>query len=269
MSAPLAIAAPSCVIPAHVAENAAFLAHKVQEVGLCFFEARSCLAYTQEDLPLSLRALPLRWHMHLPVDLPWGQGRKGGEKAARLALAVAAKAAYLRPRFGVLHPPTGLKDVERVHEVLRDFLRIWQGESSLPVLLENIEGADMQDFSPDLFESPGDNGKGDKHKGAKHKGGYGICLDVGHMLAFGQQGILQRPDLLRRVQLLHWSAPGKRDDHLPLTQFSPEQKKLVQELVPLLPQGCTHMIEVFHWQGIAESTPVLQSILRGEHGQKS
>jgi len=37
------LAAPSFVLPAGVAENARFLAGKVDEVGLCFFETQSCL----------------------------------------------------------------------------------------------------------------------------------------------------------------------------------------------------------------------------------
>ena len=65
------IAAPSFVIAANVADNAVFLAHKVDEVGLCLFETRGCLDYGPADLPASLAHLPLRWHAHLPVDLPW------------------------------------------------------------------------------------------------------------------------------------------------------------------------------------------------------
>ncbi len=256
MAQVLPFAAPSCVIPAHVAENAEFLAHKVQEVGLCFFEAKSCLKYGEAELPASLRALPLCWHMHLPVDLPWHSGAKGGAKAAHMALAVAAKAAFLRPRFGVLHPPVARSgealESARVPELLQDFLEVWQKESSLPVLLENIDQGDLQNFDPELFAP----------KSARWpKGGYGICLDVGHMLGFGQEGVLQRPDLLRRVQLVHWSAPGKRDEHLPLTRFTAREYDLVHKLVPLLPAQVTHMIEIFRWQGIEESVPVLQRLL--------
>ncbi|MDO5484253.1 MAG: hypothetical protein Q4F27_05035, partial [Desulfovibrionaceae bacterium] len=65
------LAAPSFVLPGTVAENAAFLAGKVDEVALCLFEAQACLAYTAADMPAALADLPLRWHVHLPVDLPW------------------------------------------------------------------------------------------------------------------------------------------------------------------------------------------------------
>ena len=65
------IGAPSFVMPANVADNARFLAGRVDEVALCLLEARSCLAYDDEDLPPALADRPLSWHVHLPVDLPW------------------------------------------------------------------------------------------------------------------------------------------------------------------------------------------------------
>ena len=98
------LAAPSFVIPAGVAENARFLAGKVDEVGLCLFETSACLNYGPQDLPPDLAALPLRWHAHLPVDLPWPQKSTAAQSAypartaATLARQVLKKAAFLEPR---------------------------------------------------------------------------------------------------------------------------------------------------------------------------
>ncbi len=257
--APWPVAAPSFVIPAGVSENAEFLAHKVQEVGLCFFETRACLAYTAKDLPPHLRALPLRWHVHLPVDLDWSRSAKkggGGVHAAKTALAVWEKAAFLRPRFAVLHPPLWKESMdaegegfslERVNELLQEFLLTWQSQCKMPILLENLPKADVQKLNAELF--------------SQAKGGYGMCLDVGHMLGFGQEGILQRADLLRRVQLVHWSAPGAYDEHLPLTQFTTQQRALMAQLAPLLPRQATHMIEVFRWEGVEASVETLRSLM--------
>ncbi len=272
-------AAPSFVIPADVAENAAFLAHKVQEVGLCFFEARSCLMYTEKELPQSLRALPLQWHVHLPVDFDWSPRQKGGIGAANMALKLWEKVAFLRPRYAVLHPPTFVQDATALHVLLQDFLHTWHKHCSAPLLLENIEHGDVQQLSAELFGLPVQNNETRGGKNASHNvsrnaphnisRAYGICLDVGHMLAFGQEGILQRPDLLRKVQLVHWSAPGKRDEHLPLPHFTTEQKALVKLLAQRLPAKAQHMIEVFSWQGICESVDFLQQTLESAHGEKS
>src|SRR5574344_135891 len=99
---PWNIAVPSCVIPAHIPENAAFLTGKVREVGLCFFESASCLAYGPDVLPAALAELPLPWHVHLPLDLPW---QDGGLRAAETACRLLEKIAYLSPCGAVLHPP--------------------------------------------------------------------------------------------------------------------------------------------------------------------
>ncbi len=253
------IAVPSCVLPANVAENAYFLAHKVQEVGLCLFETKACLDYTQEDLPLDLQALPLRWHVHLPVDLPWKQpGAKAlsGVHAARKALAVFAKAAFLRPRYVVLHPPTFIADLVVQGQLLKEFLATWHSENSCPVLLENIQDMPLYTLPVDIFEQASQRGL---EKSLPPT--FGICLDVGHMLAFGQEAFMEKKNLLEKVRLVHWSAPGDLDDHKPLSAFTEAEQRVLWELMPLLPAQCTHMIEVFHWQGIEASFPYLQKYL--------
>ena len=53
------MAAPSFVLPGNIVENVRFLAGRVEEVALCFFENAACLAYTEQDLPPDLRDLPL------------------------------------------------------------------------------------------------------------------------------------------------------------------------------------------------------------------
>ena len=64
------LAVPSWVMAGGIADNARFVAGQAAEVGLCFFETQACLAYEPADLPPELAALPLAWHVHLPVDLP-------------------------------------------------------------------------------------------------------------------------------------------------------------------------------------------------------
>ncbi len=254
----LPIAAPSFVIPAGVAENARFLAHKVQEVGLCFFESKSCLAYTDEDLPLDLQALPLRWHVHLPMDLPWAVGshaqKLNGQKAAQTALEVFAKAAHLAPRCAVLHPPNFTNENEQVR-LLQEFADVWYKKSKAPLLLENIQDDPLYTLPESLFQ-PRPAGLG-----------FGICLDIGHMLTFGQETILQHKGLLKRVRMVHWSAPGEealRDRHASLHELSPKQVEIITDLMPHIPNECTHMIEVFRWKGIETSMPTLKRFLESK-----
>lgn len=234
MRQPWNIAAPSCVLPGTAAENARFLSGKVAEVGLCLYETESCLAYGADDLPPSLARLPLSWHAHLPVDLPW---EAGGAAAADTALAVLDKAAFLNPRLAVLHPPGG-KDRATL---LADFAAWWRTHGGAPVLLENIGDCSLNEAAVAAGEF------------------FGLCLDVGHMLAYGHEDALDRPDVLARVRLVHWSAPGAGDQHLPLTALTPQQRHVARRAAraaDVLP-----MIEVFHWAGIEASMPVLTDLL--------
>lgn len=239
------IAAPSFVIPAGVAENARFLAGKVAEVGLCLFETAACLRYGPQDLPPDLALLPLRWHAHLPVDLPWpaksGAAAHPSREAANAALAVLEKTAFLRPRRAVLHPPQGAPDAQR--RLLEDFARHWRRETSVPLLLENVEHSDVLCLGQDFLAEQG----------------IGFCLDVGHLLGYAQDNLLQST-LPEGAAMAHWSAPGERDQHLPLTALTPPQWRTAAALLARLPGNAAHMVEVFNWSGVARSLPVLAAL---------
>lgn len=236
------IAASSCVIPGTLAENMRFLAKRVPEVGLCLFEARSCLEYGLADVPAGLADLPLRTHVHLPVDLPW---EAGGAAAAALALAVLGKVSYLHPRLAVLHPPdTTFGSLEDRKALVQAFMEMWRRYSGLPVLLENVAGCPLTDMADLICRQE-----------------LGICLDFGHVLGYHQDALAACPDLLRRVQLVHWSAPGRQDQHLPLTALTPDQKAWLRQTASLLPSGITHLVEVFHWNGVEASLPVLKELV--------
>ncbi len=235
------LAAPSFVLPGTVAANARFLAHKVDEVALCFFEARACLAYGPEDLPPDLADLPLRWHVHLPVDLPWPARAAGAHPAAAcvaLARAVAAKAAFLRPRLAVLHPPDGAPARQR--RLLADFAALWQAEGGPPLLVENIDICDPATLGRGFLEDHG----------------LRLCLDVGHLLGYAQFRLL-RSALPETAALLHWSAPAGGDRHRPLTDFTPEEARTAAAVMARVPTAATHLVEIFQWNGLAASLPVL------------
>ncbi|SDF14713.1 cobamide remodeling phosphodiesterase CbiR [Desulfovibrio legallii] len=253
-AAPLAVhplagrlAAPSFVLPGTVAANARFLAGKVDEVGLCFFEARACLAYGPADLPPALARLPLRWHVHLPVDLPWPARAAGAHPAApcvALARAVAAKAAYLRPRLAVLHPPDGAPARQR--RLLADFAALWQAGGGPPLLVENIDVCDPAALGRGFL--PDHNLR--------------LCLDVGHLLGYAQCRLLHSA-LPEEAELLHWSAPDGGDRHRPLTAFTPEEVRTAAGLMVRAPRTAVHLAEIFQWDGLAASLPVLAALAQG------
>ena len=234
------IGAPSFVMPANVADNARFLAGRVDEVALCLFEARSCLAYDDEDLPPALADLPLSWHVHLPVDLPWPR-KKDAEAvrvAVELALRVFDRVAWLKPWGAVLHAPKGSPVLQRF--ILRQAAACWQRRTKIPLLLENTDICDIAGLG----------------RGFSADHGLGFCLDVGHLLGYGQDA-LRTSALPSRAALLHWSAPCGRDAHAALTRLADEEHVLLRELMPRLSAQAVHLLEIFRWRALEESLPVL------------
>jgi len=232
------IAAPSCVIPGTTEQNARFLAQratgKIQEIALCFFETQASLA---DNLPESLAELPFSWHVHLPVDLPW---QIGAEASANCALRLMRKAEALRPRMAVLHAP----DLPARGGLLAAFADLWYARCAVPLLIENIDTCDLVDLTTLIVDAE-----------------LGVCLDLGHMLAYGQQGIMDIPELTSRVQLAHWSAPGGADRHLPLTSLTEEEKAFVRAAAAKLPGTTAHLLEIFDWNGVEESLALLPDLL--------
>ncbi len=238
---------PSFVVPGTVADNVLFLYDKVDEVGLCFFETQSCLAYAEADLPQEGAADTLRFHVHLPLDLSWpipsGNARATSE-TARTAHAVFQKAAFLHPRCAVLHPPAG--ETAWQQDALATFASAWYALCDTPLLLENTIDASVANLGEPFLKEMR----------------LGFCLDTGHLLTYNQWDILNVP-LLGQTQLVHWSAPGSTlpHRHLPLRALSLEQQRILGKLAKCLPSSCVHMLEIFSWNGIVESIPLLEQIL--------
>lgn len=257
---PHTIAAPSWVTAGTIADNATFiLAHNtadtenhltVTEIGLCFFETASCLAYSDDDLPQNLASLPFTWHVHLPSDLPWYQG---GAFVARIALKLMDKVAFLGAKKAVLHPPIGYNNTT----LLRDFMTIWQAAGRAPhdIHIENIHGHDLVDLWDVIVEL-----------------GCKICLDTGHLISyrqdvlrdllFGRVGRLQQClNPWQHIGMLHLCATTPSGRHAPLTAFSQEEQDLVAAICRAVPHDCTFMLELFKWEHIVASRPLLSDWL--------
>jgi len=112
------------VLPADVGTNCTALARHFPELGLCFFETEACLAYTEADLPEGLRALPVRWHMHLPLDLPWGlPGDQGFMPVAEAILALADARLSKHELSAFFRRPDHPHYRECKDQILRGFLK--------------------------------------------------------------------------------------------------------------------------------------------------
>jgi len=242
------IAAPSFVWPGTIAENCSLLAPLVPEVGLLFFETDACLAYTEEDLPPSLECLGLRYHVHLPLDLPWDESP---EAVFAVVVALLAKCAFLKPWAVVLHPPPVRVCPQRKNGVtkplaqrdLRRFFSLWtEANQTATLLLENIRDNDLVGAWPLI-----------RHFGL------GICLDLGHLLAYSQETD-RVPGVWPHVGMVHLNAPGPDGEHRSLRLLDQAGRKRLESILTHVSPECVLMLEVFNPEDLETSLTVLHEL---------
>ncbi|SDK89873.1 hypothetical protein SAMN05660337_1629 [Maridesulfovibrio ferrireducens] len=241
-SFPYVVAAPSWVIPGNVVENCRYLEGRVDEVGLLFFETAASLAYTEEDLPADLAETGLSFHIHHPLDLPW---HEGAGKVARVMNLLVAKAAHLNPVAHVLHPP---KAGPFAGILLADLAKEFNGTSIDPenVFIENIKDNSLEDNIDVIRDC-----------------GFKVCLDLGHMQAYGQQKLLDREDLWDLVAMLHLNGPGVGGRHESLEKLDKPGVKLLDCFFEKFIKGGTVTVEVFEQNGFFKSLQYLAN----RHGE--
>ncbi|OIO02472.1 MAG: hypothetical protein AUJ49_06065 [Desulfovibrionaceae bacterium CG1_02_65_16] len=231
------LAAPSCVFPAGIAENCAILAPDYDEIALAFFETGACLSYTEADLPEALALLPVSWHMHLPLDLPWAAGV---ERVAEVILALRRKTAHVAPRRFVLHPPREPQALAGLAELL--------AAGGLPpqaLLVENISGRDLALHWPVIEDLD-----------------LGVCLDLGHMLVHGQEDFLALPGIAGRTRMLHLNAPdpARPSRHASLELLDAAGRTLCRRLLDGFAPGGVVLLELFNEAALSGSRRALDSL---------
>ena len=224
------LAAPSCVIPDRVGPNCRALAPLVREVGLMLLETRGCQDYDDRDLPPDLPDLGLSYHAHLPVDLPW---ESGPDAVCEPLGAIEQKIAFLHPCGYVLHPPPP-------GELTRLVRRRPDLASSL--LMENTGNSDLRDIWPEIVSLD-----------------LGVCLDVGHLVSYGQHGILRLPGVFDRVRILHIYGGESRLGHAGLGQLP--DPGLLRDILRRVRRDATLVVEIFSLEELGRSLDLLKSWL--------
>lgn len=238
------VAAPSWVMPGTVQENCRILAPLADEVGILFFETEASLAAGAAELPPELAALPLSYHVHLPVDLPMHQP----EKAARIAATLLQKLAFLGVQRAVVHPPAG----EHAPLLLQRFVQAFAACHPKGTLLwENTKENSLLEIYSVLLAL-----------------NQRICLDIGHLLAYEQENLLLVPALLAQVDMVHLNAPGQHGQHSRhacLSTLTPAQVAVVKAALAAIPPQAVLMFELFRLQEVATSVPLVHQWLGGVH----
>ncbi len=213
-------------------ENVMALKDSVSEVGLTFFDTRACLDYTREDLPESLTGFGLKYHIHLPLDLNW---HLGANQVFQTASALVQKADFLAPDKFVLHPPpkAGL---------LEEFALLWQKRGYDPshLLMENIHGHDLSNIWHVI-----------------ERQGLGVCLDIGHIMAYDQMGILENDLVWERTSLVHVYGREDCTGHAGLPVISEEGKRLLHLILSRIKDESTVLLEIFSLKDFLDSKDFL------------
>lgn len=226
------LAGPSCVIPGRIPENVSFLKDLVSEIGLTFFDTRGSMEYTREDLPESPAGSGLKYHVHLPLDLEWD---RGADHVFQVVSALIQKVWFLSPDKFVLHPPAGAGD-------LGDFASLWvkNGFRSRQLLVENIKGNDLASLWPVIDET-----------------GLGICLDIGHLMAYHQLDILDKENILDRASLVHVYGKEDHTGHKGLSVISRDGEMLLRQIFSGVKDKTSVLVEVFDQEDFLDSRDIL------------
>lgn len=224
------LAAPSCVIPDRVGPNCRALSPLVREVALMLLETSGCLDYDERDLPPDLPALGLTYHAHLPLDLPW---RDGSKAVADVIWALEQKIAFLCPRGYVLHPPAPgqLSGLLAHRPDLASLLR-----------LENTAHGDLTGIWDEITAL-----------------NLGVCLDVGHMVSYGQDGMLSLSGFFDRVRMLHVYGGESKRGHAGLDQLP--DPGLLRDILRRVRADAVLVVEIFSLDELERSLDLLRSWL--------
>lgn len=193
-------------------------------------ETQGCLEYDEQDLPAELADLDLSYHAHLPVDLPW---TRGAANVSRLLCDLERKIAFTRPWGYVLHPPCP-------HD-LENLLRL-RPDLSPRLCLENTRGHDLSEAWPVI----------EAHD-------LGVCLDLGHLVSYGQERLLLRPGIHERIRIMHVYGGESASGHAGLDQLP--DPGILRRILTRLTRPCVLVVEVFHKDEFSRSLALLRSWL--------
>jgi hypothetical protein len=224
------LAAPSCVIPDRVGPNCRALSPLVREVALMLLETAGCLNYDQRDLPADLPNLNLAYHAHLPLDLPWSDGPKA---VAGVISGLEQKIAFLCPRGYVLHPPAP----GQLSGLLRE-----RPDLASMLWLENTGQSDLTEIWDELTTLD-----------------LNVCLDVGHMVSYGQEGIMSLPGFFDRVRILHIYGAESKQGHAGLSHLP--DPELLRDILRRVRGDETLVVEIFSLNELERSLNLLKSWL--------
>ena len=93
----------------------------------------------------------------------------------------------------------------------------------------------------------------------------GLCLDLGHLVRYHQTDLLE-PALLSQTAMVHWNLTDATGRHLPLTAMGQKHEGLFSHVMEHVATNWLHVLEIFDWEGVAASLPIVRDLWRRVHG---
>lgn len=242
------LGATSCVLPADIMTNVRQLAPLVEDIQLLFFESA---AKSRLPQPLDVSALreiaeehALSYTVHLPTDIALGAAaRAEREEGIAEIVRLMARLAPLGVRSFDLHlvrdrylPEALWLDnlVAGLHELSGAL-----GEEKKLVAVENIE-------YPYGLVAP-----------LVEEYGFGVCLDLGHLVRYGhdlQEGL----SLLPRVLHLHYHGVQDGRDHQALTDA--DQARMLDRRLAEVGYDGVVTLEMYSLENLKDSLALLDTV---------
>lgn len=200
---PWRIGATSFVLPADVSENVAFLAERVDDIQLLFFESASKAALPHKVNISHLKNVAsehnVTYTVHLPTDLSLGSSKQVlRDEAVVEILRLMDELASLAPQAFDLHLnlESGLEQavwLENLHKSF-SYLAGALGSERSRIAVENIDYP---------FSSV---------RSLVLEHGFSLCLDIGHALRYGEVADLLIQDI-PLAQHIHFHGVEGGSDH--------------------------------------------------------
>jgi len=227
---PFKLSTTSYIYPDHIVPNVAMLAPFLDEIELVLFESERHDNYpddTQIDHLIELSLLHrIGFNIHLPIDISLGdESEQVRAKGVSIARSVIQKTLRLNPSFYVLHldflnPP--VLPLPKGGFMEETDIEVWRGR-----LLRSVEEMAQNGIDPNRMAVETLGYPFEWIEDIVEKSGFSVCLDIGHILIYGQDLRLYLDKYLPKTSIIHLHGFQNGIDHLGIDRLSESTLEMI------------------------------------------
>jgi sugar phosphate isomerase/epimerase len=219
---PFKLSTTSYIYPDHIIPNVTMLVPFVDEIELVLFESEGQDNYPDDAQIKELMSFCLRqdiaFNIHLPIDIFLGdENEEIRTKGISVVKKVMERTLRINPSIYVLHfdlrNPNGREETD-VEPWRRRLLRSVEEMAQHGVQLNRI-AVETLGYPFELIED------------IVEESGFSICLDIGHILIYGQDLRFYLDKYLPKTSIIHLHGFQKGIDHLGIDQLSESTLEMI------------------------------------------